>query len=267
MSSDGDVLTNHHVIEDATEVRVRLSGSTTPVMATVLASDPGNDLALLRLQGVKDLTAAVFANAESVAVGDPVVAVGYALALDGGPSVTSGIISAMNRSFQIDGIFLNALMQTDAAISSGNSGGPLINLKGEVVGINTAVATGGMSSAANNVGFAIGVAEVQRVSVILRSMAAGEKREQGYLGISLSNRSDGGSGAVVAEVQDDSPAGAAGLKVRDIVLSINDQPIDGQDALIAFVRDSAPGDKIVIEVERGSDRRKLNATLIARPAD
>jgi putative serine protease PepD len=265
VSSDGEVLTNYHVIEDATEVRVRLRGETNALKATVLASDPGNDLALLKLSGVKDLTAAVFADSESLAVGDQVVAVGYALALDGGPSVTAGIISAINRSFQIDGIWLNALIQTDAAISSGNSGGPLINLKGEVVGVNTAVATGGMSSAANNVGFAISVAEVQRVSVILRSMAKGEKREQGYLGISLTDRQDGGSGAVVAEVQSDSPAGNAGLKVKDLVLAINDQPITGQDALIAIVRDSAPGDKIEIAVERDGERKVFTATLIARP--
>jgi S1-C subfamily serine protease len=265
VSSDGEVLTNYHVIEGATEVRVRLRGATNALKATVLSSDPGNDLALLKLSGVKDLTAAVFADPESLAVGDPVVAVGYALALDGGPSVTAGIISAINRSFQIGDIWLNALIQTDAAISSGNSGGPLINLKGEVVGVNTAVATGGMSSAANNVGFAIGVAEVQRVSVILRSMAKGEKREQGYLGISLTDRRDGGSGAVVAEVQSDSPAGKAGLKVQDLVLAINDQPITGQDALIAIVRDSAPGDKITIEVERDGERKVFTATLIARP--
>jgi len=265
VSSDGEVLTNYHVIEGATEVRVRLRGATNALKATVLSSDPGNDLALLKLSGVKDLTAAVFADPESLAVGDPVVAVGYALALDGGPSVTAGIISAINRSFQIGDIWLNALIQTDAAISSGNSGGPLINLKGEVVGVNTAVATGGMSSAANNVGFAIGVAEVQRVSVILRSMAKGEKREQGYLGISLTDRRDGGSGAVVAEVQSDSPAGKAGLKVRDLVLAINDQPITGQDALIAIIRDSAPGDKITIEVERDGERKVFTATLIARP--
>ena len=265
VSSDGEVLTNYHVIEGATEVRVRLRGATNALKATVLSSDPGNDLALLKLSGVKDLTAAVFADPESIAVGDPVVAVGYALALDGGPSVTAGIISAINRSFKIGDIWLNALIQTDAAISSGNSGGPLINLKGEVVGVNTAVATGGMSSAANNVGFAIGVAEVQRVSVILRSMAKGEKREQGYLGISLTDRRDGGSGAVVAEVQSDSPAGKAGLKVRDLVLAINDQPITGQDALIAIIRDSAPGDKITIEVERDGERKVFTATLIARP--
>jgi putative serine protease PepD len=265
VSSDGEVLTNNHVIEDGTEVRVRLRGETTAVKATVIASDPGNDLALLKLQGVKDLTAAVFADAQSMAVGDGVVAVGYALALDGGPSVTAGIISAVNRSFQIGDIWLNSLIQTDAAISSGNSGGPLINLRGEVVGVNTAVARGGMSSAANNVGFAIGVAEVQRVSTILRAAANGEKREQGYLGISLTNRNDGGSGAVVAEVQTDSPGGKAGLKVKDIVLVINEQPITGQDALIAIVRDSAPGDTIKIEVERDGTRKELSAILIARP--
>ena len=265
VTADGEVLTNQHVIDGAKEVRVRLLGATSPIVADVLAQDASNDLALLKLRNQSGLTPAVFADAGSIAVGDPVVAVGYALALDGGPSVTSGIISALNRTLQLDSeVFLNALIQTDAAISSGNSGGPLINLRGEVVGVNTAVANGGFNSSANNIGFAIGVAEVIRVAEILRATKEGVIRQQGFLGISLGSRTDGGSGAVIGEVTAGSPAATAGLKVGDIVLEINDQPITGDTSLVAIIRDSAPGEEIKIIVERDGVMRTLTATLTAR---
>ena len=108
---------------------------------------------------------------------------------------------------------------------------------------------------------------MQRVAAILRTEAGGTVREQGYLGISLTDRKDGGAGAVVAEVQADSPADKAGLKVNDIVLQINGLAINGQGALIAVVRDSAPGDVIKITVERDGKSKDLNATLVARPKE
>jgi S1-C subfamily serine protease len=268
ITSDGEILTNNHVVEGSDTARVRLYGSTSPIIADVLATDPSNDMALIKLRDTTGLVAATFADPDSIAVGDPVVAVGYALALDGGPSVTSGIISALNRTLQLDGdTFLNALIQTDAAISSGNSGGPLINMNGQVVGINTAVATGGMSSSANNIGFAISVAEVQRVNRILHEIADGGSRRQGFLGISLGRRDDGGAGAVIGEVTSGSPADKAGVKVDDIVLAINDQPIIGDEALVAIIRDSAPGETITIVVERNGKKVTLTATLVARPQD
>jgi putative serine protease PepD len=268
VTSDGEILTNQHVIDGAKEVRVRLSGGTDPIMADVLATDASNDMGLIKLRNTTGLTPATFANANSIAVGDQVVAVGYALALDGGPSVTSGIISALNRTLQMDEeTFLNGLIQTDAAISSGNSGGPLINMSGQVIGINSAVANGDSNSAANNIGFAIGVAEVQRVSKILHDQANGVEREQGFLGISLGSRNDGGSGAVIGEVTSGSPAAKAGVRVNDIVLAVNDQLITGDTSLVAIIRDSAPGDKITITVERGGKKMDLVATLVARPKE
>jgi len=268
ISSDGEILTNSHVVEDAKEVRVRLSGATDAIIADVLATDPSNDIGLIKLRNTTGLTAATFASAESIAVGDQVVAVGYALALDGGPSVTSGIISALNRTLQMDEeTFLNRLIQTDAAISSGNSGGPLINMNGEVIGINTAVANGDANSAANNIGFAISVGEVQRVSRILQDQSNGTTREQGFLGISLGSRNDGGSGAVIGQVTAGSPAEKAGVKVNDIVLSVNGQLITGDTSLVAVIRDSAPGDKITITVERNGKKQDLIATLVARPKE
>jgi putative serine protease PepD len=268
ITSDGEILTNNHVVEGSKTARVRLYGSTNPITADVLATDPGNDMALIKLRNTTGLVAATFADPESIAVGDPVVAVGYALALDGGPSVTSGIISALNRTLQLDEeTFLNALIQTDAAISSGNSGGPLINMNGQVVGINTAVANGGFSSAANNIGFAIGVKEVNRVNAILHDMANGGTRQQGFLGISLGNRTDGGAGAVIGNVTPGSPAARAGVRENDIVLSINEQPVAGDEGLVAIIRDSAPGEKITLVVERDGKQVTLDATLVARPQE
>ena len=267
VSSDGEILTNNHVVEDATKVLVRLAGATSAIRAEVLATDAGNDMALIKLIDASGLTAATFADASSIAVGDPVVAVGYALALDGGPSVTAGIVSALNRTITDESGALNGLIQTDAAISSGNSGGPLINMNGEVIGINTAVANGGASSAANNIGFAISVAEVQRVSKILQEKSNGVAREQGFLGISLGSRNDGGSGAVIGEVTAGSPAEKAGVKVKDIVLLVDGQMITGDTSLVAIIRDSAPGDKITITVQRDGKKLDLVATLVARPKE
>ncbi|MFM9112577.1 MAG: S1C family serine protease, partial [Actinomycetota bacterium] len=146
LTADGEILTNAHVVDGASEVRVRFAGETEPRMAKVTASEIGNDLALLKIDatGLKPVT---FAQPDTVRVGDTVVAIGYALALDGGPTVTSGIISALKRTIVTDSGALNGLIQTDAPISSGNSGGPLVNLRGEVVGINTAVARGDAMSA------------------------------------------------------------------------------------------------------------------------
>jgi putative serine protease PepD len=270
VSSDGEIITNNHVVEGSTDLKVRLAGATDAVKATILSTDPGNDLALIKLVNASGLTAATFADPASIAVGDTVVAVGYALALDGGPSVTSGIVSALNRTLTDSDGALDGLVQTDAAISSGNSGGPLINLNGQVIGVNTAVYNGGGQTSANNIGFAIGVAEVQRVVKILRADATGSNsnsaRTQGYLGISLGDRTDGGSGAVITEVQADSPADKAGLKVKDIVIAINGTTVTGQGSLIAVIRDASPGDKVTLTIDRDGVKKTLNATLVARPA-
>ena len=266
LTSDGEVVTNAHVVENATEVRVVLAGETEPRTAKVLAEDPSNDLALVKIDNITGLTPATLADPEGIAVGDQVVAVGYALDLDGGASVTSGIISALNRTITDENGALNRLIQTDAAISSGNSGGPLINMTGQVVGVNTAVARSTNTSSANNIGFAISVGEVKRVVDVLRAQAAGTKRPQGYLGVALGDRNDGGVGAVVSEVEAGSPADKAGLKVNDVVLSVDDQPITGQGALIGIIRDATSGDKVSIVVSRDGKKITLTATLVPRPA-
>ncbi len=264
LTSDGEILTNAHVVEGAESVSILFSDSIDPIPVAVLALDSGNDLALLKVDRT-DLRPAIFADPSTIDVGDEVVAVGFALALDGGPTVTRGIISALRRTIANNDGALDGLIQTDAAISSGNSGGPLVNAKGEVVGINTAVFQSSGGTAANNVGFAISVEEALPIVAELRQIAAGGTREEGYLGVGLDERTDGGRGALIAEVADGSPAADAGLEAGDVVVATDGTPVDGQAAFIAAIRDKSPGDEIDIVVLRGGTRVTLTATLIERP--
>ncbi|MFM8714564.1 MAG: S1C family serine protease [Actinomycetota bacterium] len=266
VTSDGEILTNAHVVEGATQVRVRFAGDTEPVVARVLAADSGNDLALLKVNA-SGLVAATFAKPGSVRVGDQVVAIGYALALDGGPSVTTGIVSALKRTIFTESGALNSLIQTDAAISSGNSGGPLANMRGEVIGINTAVARGDSNSSANNIGFAISVDETLAVLSQLREQAAGTTRQEGFLGVSLNERTDGGVGSIIATVQPGSPAEKADIRIGDIVLAVDGEPVNGQAGLVAAIRDRNPGDTIAVELVRAGARVTVSATLVARPRE
>ena len=263
LTSNGEILTNAHVVEGATSVVVRFAGETEPRVAKIMATDIGNDLALIKVEAT-GLVAATFAKPGSVKIGDAVIAIGYALALDGGPTVTSGIVSAMKRTIETESGALNSLIQTDAAISSGNSGGPLVNLKGEVVGINTAVARGDSESAATNIGFSISVDEVLIVIEQLRAQANGVERREGFLGVGLTGREDGGQGAIITDVRAGSPADGAGIVVNDIVLSVDGEPIDGQAGLVAAIRDAVPGQKVKIEISRDGERMTFEATLAAR---
>ena len=174
VSKSGEVVTNAHVVSGATSVTVTLNGSSTPLDATVVGQSPAHDLALLQVRGASDLTPAVLADSGAAVVGDSVLAVGYALGLAGGPSVTDGIISALGRSVVTESasgqtVTLTEMLQTDAAISSGNSGGPLVNAAGRVVGVNTVVATSSGSTTAQNIGFAIPAATVRDLLPVLRS--------------------------------------------------------------------------------------------------
>ena len=172
LDTDGTILTNAHVIEGASTIEVTVPGSSSPRAATVIASDTANDLALLKVANTSGLVAAPLGSSADLQVGDDVVAIGNALALEGGLTVTEGIVSATGRSLQTDTSQLHDLIQTDAAISSGNSGGPLVNAKGQVVGINTAVATSSGSVSASNIGFAISIDQAQKVISVMRSVTA-----------------------------------------------------------------------------------------------
>ena len=263
-SAEGEIVTNAHVVEGASAIRVRLAGDTEPREARLLALDVGNDLALLEMEG-SGHQPATFVQPESVRLGDEVVAIGFALNLDGAPSVTLGIVSALNRTIVTANGALDGLIQTDAAISSGNSGGPLVNALGEVVGINTAVARGSATTAASNIGFAISVDEALPIMESLREQAGGDPREEGFLGVALDDRTDGGLGALIREVSPDSPAEAAGLADGDIVIAVDGATIEGVAGLIAAVRDLEPGDTTVITVRRNGVETDITAVLAARP--
>jgi S1-C subfamily serine protease len=264
ISSDGEILTNAHVVNGATSIRVRLSGETEPREVNMLAMDVGNDLALLRMEG-DGFERAVFADPDSVRLGDEVIAIGFALGLDGDPSVTLGIVSALDRTIGTDGAFLDGLIQTDAAISSGNSGGALVNAAGEVVGINTAVARGSSTTAATNVGFAISGREALPVIEALREQAEGTERAEAYLGVGLADRTDGGQGAVVTSVDPGTPAADAGVEVGDLVVAVDGATIDGSTGLIAAIRDLEPGDAAELTVMRDGEQQTFPVTLTDRP--
>jgi S1-C subfamily serine protease len=167
VTADGEVVTNAHVVEGASTITVTLAGGSRARAAELVGLDAAADLALLRITGASGLPTATLASSQ-LRVGDDVVAIGNALALEGGPTVTRGIVSALNRTLRSGSVDMRGLIQTDAAISSGNSGGPLLNAAGEVVGINTAVAVSSESTTAENIGFAIPVSRVQPVLQRLR---------------------------------------------------------------------------------------------------
>jgi S1-C subfamily serine protease len=160
LTSDGQIITNDHVVSGASSITVTLNGSTKTLPATVVGADAAHDLALLKVSGVSNLPVLGFGDSSKVVAGDDVIAVGYALGLTGGPTVTAGIISATGRQGSTQtsegtSETLNGMLQTDAAISSGNSGGPLVNASGQVIGINTMVAASSRQTSANGIGFAI----------------------------------------------------------------------------------------------------------------
>ncbi len=266
LTTDGQILTNAHVVDGAETVRVRLEGEREPRSATVLAADPDNDLALLQVE-VTGLTPATLADPTTVRVGDDVIAIGYALDLDGEASVTLGIVSALDRTLLTENGALDGLIQTDAAISSGNSGGPLVNAAGQVVGINTAVALGDGTNTASNIGFAISIDEVLTEIEVLRDQADGGVRDSGFLGVGLTERVDGGQGAIVTDISPDSPADDAGLQVGDVVVEVDGAAVDGTGGVIGAIRGHQPGDDVQVTVERDGTTVTVDVTLAERPVE
>ena len=264
ISSAGEILTNAHVVENASEIRVRLAGETEPRKVNLLAADRGNDLALLRMSG-DGYEAATFADPGSIRLGDEVIAIGFALGLDGDPSVTLGIVSALDRTIAQDDVYLDGLIQTDAAISSGNSGGPLVNSAGEVVGINTAVARDTATTSATNVSFAISVSEAIPIVDALRAQAAGAERQEAYFGVGLEDRRDGGQGVIVTAVEPDTPAAGAGVLAGDLIVAVDGATTDGSAGLIAAIRDQEAGDTVTITLVRDGENIEVTVDLTSRP--
>ena len=266
ITADGEIVTNAHVVADAVSVSVRVAGETEPRGATVVATDESRDLALLRIDA-DGLTPATFAAAGDVRVGDDVVAVGFALDFDGDPSVTVGIVSAVDRTSADNLSALKGLIQTDAPISSGNSGGPLVNSLGQVVGLVTFVALGNDDITANSLGFAISNGELLPGIERLREAAGGDVQPAGFLGVSLSERIDGGSGALVTEVVDGSPADEAGVEVGDAIVAVDGVTITGPAGLMATIRDAGPGDDVQLGIRRSGREVAVIATLAERPTE
>ncbi|HEV3056533.1 MAG TPA: trypsin-like peptidase domain-containing protein, partial [Solirubrobacteraceae bacterium] len=212
VSSDGLVLTNAHVVDGGTNITVTLADGSKH-SATIVGEDTKADLAVIKIGGVSGLTPATFAKSADVQIGDGVIAVGNAEDLGDTPSVTEGIISAKNRSISDSNSSLSGLLQTDAAISPGNSGGPLVDTNGNVIGMNTAVERGTTSEPAANIGFAI---PSDTITAALPGLESGQTNNssgsntpsnRGFLGVSVSDAN--GGGAVIESVQPSSPAANA----------------------------------------------------------
>jgi serine protease Do len=263
VSADGLVLTNFHVVDGANKLTAVLHDGT-EVGATVIGGDAATDLALLRLDEKRDYTYVQLGDSDALEVGDWVVAMGDGLGL--GPTVTRGIVSGKGRVLGHDVFGHEDYIQTDAAINQGNSGGPLFDLQGRVVGISTAIVQG-----ANTVGFAIPAELVSRVLPELRDNG---RVARGYLGVApqtldaelreaLGTRSE--SGAVLASVEDGTPAAEAGLRRGDVVTSIDGEPIDDDLDLVRAIGNKAPGARVRVRYERDSKTDELVVVLAERP--
>jgi putative serine protease PepD len=259
ISDEGEIVTNAHVVEGATAIRVTLPGQAQSIEAELIGADSAADLALIDIDGVDGLVPAELGDSDQLVVGDDVVAIGNALALRGGPTVTRGIVSALDRTLSTGSSTMTGLIQTDASISSGNSGGALVDAAGRVIGINTAVATSSGGTSAENIGFAIAIDSAMPVVERLRS--GGKAADAGFLGIRVSDPTDGSRGATVVSVESGSPADDAGLEAGDLITAVGDHTVDGSAALTAAVRSHGPGETVEITVVRDGDERVLEATL------
>jgi len=287
----GEVLTNNHVVAGATTVTVTLFGQTDALPAHVIGTDPGNDLALVQIDDASGLPTVSLGDSNASQVGDEVLAIGNALALAGGPSVTQGIVSAKNRSLTAENDSgqtenLVGLIQTDAAINPGNSGGPLVNSSGEVIGMNTAVASSSSGNApAQNIGFAIAIDSVKpRLAELRRGGpgGAGNSSPQptpvansAYMGVTVETVTAAiqqqyhltpSSGAFIATVEAGSPADKAGLQADDVIVSLNGATIATAEDLTAALHPLNPGDHVTVGIYRGSTQKTIDVTLGARPS-
>jgi len=262
VSSDGLVLTNAHVVNGATNITVTLSDKSTH-SATLVGIDTTADMAVIKIAGVSNLTPVTFAKSADAEVGDAVIAVGNAEALGNTPSVTTGIISAKNRTLSDSSSSLSGLLQTDAAISPGNSGGPLVDMNGNVVGMNTAVQTGSANEPAANIGFSIAS---DKITAALPSLEAGKNASsggpttnRGFLGVSVSDNT--GGGALVNGVTANGPAAAAGIQAGDVITALDGTSIADAQSLVTALAGDAPGKTVSVTISRNGSSQKVNVKL------
>lgn len=272
VSADGYILTNKHVISGAKSVQVVTADGTTYGSVTIVGTDPLNDVAYLKIKDAKDLPAVTLGDSSTVRVGQSVVAIGNALGQYQN-TVTSGIISGTGRPVEAGDSSgtstesLTDLFQTDAAINSGNSGGPLLNMAGQVIGINTAVAQG-----AQGIGFAI---PINATKGTLRGVLAGKGVQRAYLGVryvpitpetakqyNLSVKQGAyiysNSGVAIAT---DSPAYSAGIREKDIITKVNGLAVGKNGGVSSLVGAYAPGDVITVTVIRDGKEQEFRVTL------
>ena len=273
VTANGYVLTNKHVINGATEVTVVLDDGMTYENVEVVATDPLNDIAFLKIDGVSDLEAAKLGDSKTITVGQQVIAIGNALGVYQN-TVTSGIISGTGRSVTASDSTgyntetLTDMIQTDAAINSGNSGGPLVNAAGEVIGINTATST-----TAENMGFAIPISSVKGM---LAQLIESGKAERTYLGVytvditsevakaynlPVTSGAYLYSASTYSAIVKDSPAAKAGLKDKDIVTAVNGVGVGAAGSLANLIGEYKPGDTVQLTVIREGKEIAVNVTL------
>jgi putative serine protease PepD len=282
ISKNGLVLTNNHVIAAAVNggsITVTRSGSTKSLSATLVGTNPIDDVALIRITGASNLPAVTFGNSNVLVAGDAVVAIGNALGLAAGtPTVTQGIVSALGRTVtagtSTSSETLNNMIQTDAAINPGNSGGPLLDSNGAVIGMNTAVAgTLPDGSSTQNIGFAIPVATIES---LLKSLRAGQSvvNHGAFIGVEIETLTPSlqaqygfsiSSGAVVTSVIAGTGAAAAGVQQGDIIVGINKTTIASAQDVSSVISALKPGDQISLKVVRGTKHVTLKVTLGHQP--
>ncbi len=265
IDAEGLVLTSYHVIRDVQHIQVTLVDGRS-YDGEVVGRDSITDLAVVRIKG-DNLPALSFAPSNTLRVGDPVIAIGNALGLEGGPTVTSGVVSALDREVRI-GVNqpLEGLIQTDAAINPGNSGGPLLNLGGEIIGINTAI-----DNQSPGIGFAVSSKVI--LSVLDEILAEG-RVVRGFLGVTLTTVTPGivehldlnvDEGVIITEVMPGTPAYEADLRPLDVVVSFDGRPVSDTDDLIQMIRNGPIGEELEIIYSRGGEETTIPVTLIERP--
>jgi S1-C subfamily serine protease len=255
----GDILTNAHVVDGAQRVTVRLGGSDSQVPAQVVGTDNSKDLAVLRVDpSAVTLHPLSLGGSAGPQVGDPVAAIGNPFGFD--RTITTGIVSALQRQIAApDGFTIDHVIQTDAAINPGNSGGPLINSRGQVIGINSQIATGGNGDANVGIGFAI---PIQTAKQELAQLENGGTVQHAFLGVQVEA---GKGGALVRSVSSGSPAAKAGLRRGDVIVSLAGKGIDSPDALVQTVGARRPGQSVSVTYTRGGARHTAQVKLAAQP--
>ncbi|MBI3184715.1 MAG: trypsin-like peptidase domain-containing protein [Myxococcales bacterium] len=256
ISPDGHVVTNNHVVDRARQIRVKLADGR-EFLAEVVGRDPSTDLALLKLQGeVGQLPCTYLGDSDNLEVGDWVVAIGNPFGLD--HSVSHGMISAKERVIGV-GIF-DDFIQTDALINPGNSGGPLFNMRGEVVGVNTAIISQGQG-----IGFAV---PINMVKELLPNLLVNGRLARGWLGVNIQQQGGAGAqkGAVVMDVFKGSPAASAGIRPGDRVTAVNGRAIESYLQLLRRIAILAPGTEVKLTVHRESKGREVAVKLTERPS-